>query len=72
MTKPSTPRGRAACLALALLGAPLALAQSSAGTTPAPSVPAPKVSKDARNKAGRKVIKLEAITVEGRIQKPTS
>jgi hypothetical protein len=48
-----------------------ALAQDTAGSTaPAPSVPAPKVSKEARTKGGRKVIKLEAITVEGRIQKP--
>src|SRR5277367_213176 len=47
------------------------LAQDAAGSvTPGPSVPAPKVSKEARNKGGRKVIKLEAITVEGRIQKP--
>lgn len=28
------------------------------------------MSKEARTKGGRKVIKLEAITVEGRIQKP--
>jgi hypothetical protein len=46
-----------------------ALAQDTAGTTP-PAPPAPKVSKEARTKGGRKVIKLEAITVEGRIQKP--
>src|SRR5277367_1556057 len=48
-----------------------ALAQDTAGSaSPSPSVPAPKVSKEARTKGGRKVIKLEAITVEGRIQKP--
>jgi hypothetical protein len=57
---------------LALLGtAAPALAQDAPGTTgPAPVPPAPKVSKEARTKGGRKVIKLEAITVEGRIQKP--
>ncbi len=59
----------ATCLALLLLAAPT-LAQDTAGTTAAPAVPAPKVSKEARTKGGRKVIKLEAITVEGRIQKP--
>ena len=62
--------GRAVCLCLVLLGASWAKAQESAGTAPAPSVPAPKVSKEARSKGARKVIKLEAITVEGRIQKP--
>jgi hypothetical protein len=61
--------GRALCLLLVLAG-PMALAQESAGTAPAPTLPAPKVSKEARSKGGRKVIKLEAITVEGRIQKP--
>src|SRR5450631_2752178 len=60
-----------ACLALlALVGVAVpARAQDAAGTTP-PVPPAPKVSKEARTKGGRKVIKLEAITVEGRIQKP--
>jgi hypothetical protein len=62
-------RGRAVCLCL-VLAAPWALSQESAGTAPAPTLPAPKVSKEARSKGGRKVIKLEAITVEGRIQKP--
>ncbi len=47
------------------------LAQDAAGSTsPTPTAPAPKVSKEARTKGGRKVIRLEAITVEGRIQKP--
>jgi hypothetical protein len=69
MSRLSTPLARAGLLGLALLAAPTP-AQESAGTTPAPAVPAPKVSKEARNKGGRKVIKLEAITVEGRIQKP--
>jgi hypothetical protein len=70
MRKRSPPLGRTACLALLLLAAPT-FAQDTAGTTaPVPSVPAPKVSKEARTKGGRKVIKLEAITVEGRIQKP--
>ncbi len=65
------PAGRATLFALLLLALPAA-AQDSAGTTPAPAAPAPapKVSKEARTKGGRKVIKLEAITVEGRIQKP--
>jgi hypothetical protein len=66
---PIPSRGRAFCLCLVLLG-PVARAQESAGTAPAPTLPAPKVSKEARSKGGRKVIKLEAITVEGRIQKP--
>jgi hypothetical protein len=69
MRKRSPPLGRTACLALLLLAAP-ALAQDTGTTAPGPSVPAPKVSKEARTKGGRKVIKLEAITVEGRIQKP--
>jgi hypothetical protein len=60
--------GRSALLGL-LLAAP-AFAQEAGSTAPAPVPPAPKVSKEARTKAGRKVIKLEAITVEGRIQKP--
>ncbi|MGO9830969.1 MAG: hypothetical protein ACLPJH_12600 [Myxococcaceae bacterium] len=67
MTLPSPP-GRATLLALLLLALPAA-AQSPA-SSPAPATPAPKVSKEARTKGGRKVIKLEAITVEGRIQKP--
>lgn len=57
---------QAALVALVLLAGE-ALAQDSAGTA---APPAPKVSKEARTKGGRKVIKLEAITVEGRIQKP--
>ena len=61
---------RATLLALGLW-ASVALAQDSAGTAaPAPAAPAPRVSKEARTKGGRKVIRLEAITVEGRIQKP--
>jgi len=61
-----------ACLFALVLVSPLS-AQESPGTTPAPALPAPKVAKDtktATTKGGRKVIKLEAITVEGRIQKP--
>lgn len=70
MRQLSTLLGPAACLALLLQVAP-ARAQEAAGTTPTPTAPAPKVSKEARTtKGGRKVIKLEAITVEGRIQKP--
>ncbi len=64
-----SPPGRALLLALGLLALPAA-AQDSAGSTPPPATPAPKVSKEARTMGGRKVIKLEAITVEGRIQKP--
>ncbi len=66
---PLPPKGRAGVLALVLLALPAA-AQDSVGSTPAPAAPAAKVSKEARSKGGRKVIKLEAITVEGRIQKP--
>jgi hypothetical protein len=51
----------AALLALGLLALP-ARAQDAA--------PAPKVQKQVQGKGGRKVIKLEAITIEGRIQKP--
>jgi hypothetical protein len=61
------PPGRAGWLALLVLALPAAAQDSS---TPAPAAPAAKASKEARNKGGRKVIKLEAITVEGRIQKP--
>ena len=68
MTYPSSA-GRPLLLALWLLCLP-ALAQDSAASAPAPAPASPKVSKEARTKAGRKVIKLEAITVEGRIQKP--
>jgi len=69
-----SPLGCAALLVLGLLAVP-ALAQDSgappAAAARAPAAPAPKVSKEAaRTKGGRKVIKLEAITVEGRIQKP--
>jgi hypothetical protein len=56
---------RVALLALGLLALPVR-AQDAAPAT----APAPKVSKEARTKGGRKVIKLEAITIEGRIQKP--
>lgn|GEM_PF-550066 len=58
---------RVALLALLLPALPLH-AQDTGAATPAP--PPPKVSKEARGKGGRKVIKLEAITIEGRIQKP--
>ncbi len=65
------PKGRAAVLALLVLALPAAAQDSSAASTaPAPAAPAAKGSKEARSKGGRKVIKLEAITVEGRIQKP--
>jgi hypothetical protein len=64
------PKGRAALLALLVLALPAAAQDSSAASTPAPAAPAAKGSKEARSKGGRKVIKLEAITVEGRIQKP--
>ncbi len=58
-------------LLVCLCASASALAQDAAGSTaPSPTVPAPKVSKEARTKGGRKVIKLEAITVEGHIQKP--
>jgi hypothetical protein len=70
MTQVPFSLARAAFLGLVLWTAPT-LAQDTTGTTaPAPTPPAPKVSKEARTKGGRKVIKLEAITVEGRIQKP--
>src|SRR5271169_1883979 len=65
----SPPPGRTGLLALLLLALPAA-AQDSTATTPAPAAPPAKTSKEARSKGGRKVIKLEAITVEGRIQKP--
>lgn len=52
---------------LALLGAALPVGAQDTGTAPPP---APKVSKETKTKGGRKVIKLEAITIEGRIQKP--
>ena len=64
MTFPRSFTG-VALLALGLLALP-GRAQDAA---PA-NVPAPKVSKETRTKGGRKVIKLEAITIEGRIQKP--
>ena len=61
---------RTTVLALVLLAMP-SLAQDTVGaSSAAPTAPAPKVSKEARGKGGRKLIKLEAITVEGRIQKP--
>jgi hypothetical protein len=64
---------RTALLAVGLLAAP-AFAQEKTGTAaPVTPAPAPKVAKDAKDtkgKGGRKVIKLEAITIEGRIQKP--
>jgi hypothetical protein len=66
------PLVTAALLALVASAAP-ALAQDAPGTAAAPALPAPKVAKDSKattTKGGRKVIKLEAITVEGRIQKP--
>ena len=65
-----TPLGRAAALALLLVAAPSLAQEASPAAPAAPAPPAPKVSKEARTKGGRKVIKLEAITVEGRIQKP--
>ncbi len=67
---PLPPKGRAGVLALLLLALPAAAQDSAGSSTPAPAAPAAKVSKEARSKGGRKVIKLEAITVEGRIQKP--
>jgi hypothetical protein len=56
-----TPLRGAALLALGLLALP-ARAQDAP--------PAPKVQKQVQGKGGRKVIRLEAITIEGRIQKP--
>jgi hypothetical protein len=68
-----SPLVTAALVALAGWAAP-AIAQDAPGTTAAPALPAPKAAKDSKAtttaKGGRKVIKLEAITVEGRIQKP--
>lgn len=52
---------------LAFLWVALPVAAQDSGTAPPP---APKVSKETKTKGGRKVIKLEAITIEGRIQKP--
>jgi len=66
----SSSFSRAALLALVVCALAAAAQEGAAGTTAAPAPPAPKVSKEARTKGGRKVIKLEAITVEGRIQKP--
>ena len=70
MKRVSSPLAHLTLLVFLCTAAPT-LAQDTAGTTaPAPAAPAPKVSKEARTKGGRKVIRLEAITVEGRIQKP--
>jgi hypothetical protein len=65
------PACRTLVFALCLVGSVPALAQTAAPGAAVPA-PAPKVavSKEAKTKGGRKVIKLEAITVEGRIQKP--
>ena len=59
---------RLALLAFGLLALPVRAQE--AGVAAPPATPAPKVSKESRTKGGRKVIRLEAITIEGRIQKP--
>lgn len=58
-------------LALLLLAAAPASAQDTASATPQ-QAPAPKESKDSKSKdpKKKKVIRLDAITVEGHIQKP--
>ena len=66
----SCPPARAALVALLVLALQASAQDGTASPPAAPAAPAPKVSKEARSKGGRKVIKLEAITVEGRIQKP--
>jgi hypothetical protein len=58
-----SPLRGVALLALGLLALP-ARAQDTAPP------PVPRVQKQVQAKGGRKVIKLEAITIEGRIQKP--
>ncbi len=63
--------GRAVFLALWVLAMPAVAQESAPSAAPPAAPPAAKVSKEAHTtKGGRKVINLEAITVEGRIQKP--
>ncbi|MCE9673799.1 hypothetical protein LY474_38990 [Myxococcus stipitatus] len=60
---------RSALALLVLLAAAPSLAQDAKPSTPAPQATAPR-GEPAKKPAPRKVIRLDALTVEGRIQKP--
>ncbi|MCP3104176.1 hypothetical protein LZ198_35465 [Myxococcus sp. K15C18031901] len=62
---------RSALALLVLLAAAPSLAQDAKSSAPAPQGSAPRTDTPAAKKPSpRKVIRLDALTVEGRIQKP--